>query len=140
MPTKKEIAVENVSCEWQELCQTVGYRRDYEQTVDWAKLTLQDLDKVHLILQMERWQTDGREADTGRGKRKIIDRFAYPHPDDAKFLSLVLCKWGREWVTWTHNSQTDGYSGGRYFTKLSDAALAFEDRKAELERIYKQED
>lgn len=48
-------------------------------------------------------------------KRKILKQKKYSHHPDDKHLSMVLAKWGEQYVTWGYNEQDKGYFWGHYF-------------------------
>ena len=60
--------------------------------------------------------------------RKIIERKKYsPHPGD-HYLSVVLCEWNGEYVTWMHNKEDNGYFWGHYFSDLEKARIDYRKR------------
>lgn len=52
---------------------------------------------------------------------------------NAEHLSVILCRWDREYqtefVTWIYNHSSNGCGSGRYFDNIGDAAKDFENRK-----------
>lgn len=51
---------------------------------------------------------------------------------NSEHLSVVLCRWNREYqtefVTWIYNHSSKGCGSGRYFNNISDAVKDFEKR------------
>ena len=45
--------------------------------------------------------------------RAILARYQVQRKG-ATHLQVVLCHWGSQYVTWTHNKQTAGYGHGHY--------------------------
>jgi len=61
----------------------------------------------------------------------LAQKLYNPFCESDDFLSVVLIdradRTGR-YVVWTYNSQTNGMSGGQYFTSLDDAMKEFSER------------
>lgn len=60
------------------------------------------------------------------GKRLII---LEEKPSTEHYLSIVLAKWGTEYVTWIRNTSFEVFSCGHYYSNIADAVADYQNRE-----------